>query len=173
MPEFAIGTKEEGQAMIGFERKLVAESPVSRAMVRTFAALVEDANPAFWDVEDSTNRWGGELAPAAVLAGWLLAPPWHPWEVDEVTEAAHITFLVPLPGPSLINAESDVTFYRPIVVGDELTVTERVESISEEKATRLGKGHFITTRSTYRNAAGEVVADLGWKVLRFTPEEGQ
>ena len=44
------------------------------------------------------------------------------------------------------------------------------ESISEEKQTRLGPGHFVTWVTTFRDEAGEVVARQRFRVLKFKPE---
>jgi uncharacterized OB-fold protein len=46
-----------------------------------------------------------------------------------------------------------------------------VESVSAEKQTGLGAGHFVTTLKTYRNGAGEIVGTQRWRTLRFRPAE--
>ena len=44
-----------------------------------------------------------------------------------------------------------------------------IESISEEKSTRLGPGHFLTWVTTYRVESGEVVGRQRFRVLKFRP----
>ena len=44
----------------------------------------------------------------------------------------------------------------PVLEGDMLSVVEEVASVSPEKQTRLGAGHFIETRETYCRADGAV-----------------
>jgi uncharacterized OB-fold protein len=47
-----------------------------------------------------------------------------------------------------------------------------IESISEEKATALGAGHFIVTRTSFENQRGETVGSMVFRVLRFKPKAG-
>jgi acyl dehydratase len=74
-----------------------------------------------------------------------------------------------LPGTTFINAANDVEFLQPIVEGDRLTVVEELVSVSPEKQTRLGVGHFVQTLETYRRQDGAVVAKSRNTLFRFTP----
>ena len=47
-----------------------------------------------------------------------------------------------------------------------------IESISEEKQTRIGRGHFITWVTTYRDERGEVVGRQRFRILKFKPGGG-
>ncbi len=53
------------------------------------------------------------------------------------------------------NSEFEIVRY--LRLGDVVSATTVVESISDEKQTRLGPGHFVTWVTTYTDAAGEVV----------------
>ena len=44
-----------------------------------------------------------------------------------------------------------------------------IESVSEEKATGLGVGHFVTTRQEYRDQDGELVGTMRFRILKFRP----
>jgi hypothetical protein len=57
----------------------------------------------------------------------------------------------------------------PIIEGDLLTVVEELVSVSPEKQTRLGVGHFVQTLETYRRRDGTVVARCRNTLFRFTP----
>ncbi|EUA75199.1 metal-binding domain of MaoC dehydratase family protein [Mycobacterium xenopi 4042] len=94
---------------------------------------------------------GGLLAPPALLMGWLIPPPWLP---TGEPRRASIALRVPLPGTTFINAANDAEFPLPIVEGDRLTVIEQVVSVSPEKRTRLGVGHFVETLETYTRQDG-------------------
>ena len=74
--------------------------------------------------------------------GWLIPPPWQP---EGRPPVASIAMRVPLPGTTFINAANDVEFLQPILEGDRLTVVEELVSVSPEKQTRLGVGHFVET----------------------------
>ena len=76
----------------------------------------------------------------------------------------------PVPGTTFINAANEAEFPLPIVEGDRLTVVEEVVSVSPEKRTRLGVGHFVETLDTYTRQDGAVVATNRNTLFRFTPE---
>ncbi|MCV7123158.1 FAS1-like dehydratase domain-containing protein [Mycobacterium lacus] len=147
-----------------------AATPVSGARIQLFAAMVHDGNRSYWDAEFARHTWGGLLAPPALLMGWLIPPPWKPDEQPAGgPPMASIALRVPLPGTTFINAANDVEFFRPIVEGDLLTVVEELLSVSSEKQTRLGVGHFVQTQETFRRQDGAVVAVSRNTLFRFTP----
>ncbi len=70
-----------------------------------------------------------------------------------------------------VNSELEVVRYlRP---GDVLQNVQILEDVSEEKATGLGVGHFVTTRHRYTTAEGEHVGDLLFRILKFRPGTGR
>ena len=50
-----------------------------------------------------------------------------------------------------------------------LTVVEKLVSVSPEKRTRLGVGHFVETLDTFSRQDGAVVATNRNTLFRFTP----
>jgi hypothetical protein len=54
--------------------------------------------------------------------------------------------------------------------GDRLTVVEEVVSVSPEKRTKLGVGHFVETMDTFARQDGAVVAKNRNTLFRFTPD---
>lgn len=134
----AFGTEEEGRAWRGrtvSTRR--AACPISRSMIRTYAALVEDANPSFWE---------DDVCPPGLTMTLGFDLPWRPGDEPGPRPAV---FDVPLPGTHIINVSTDTEFHRPLRAGDEVTVIEEVVDISLAKTTRLGHGHFITSRTTF------------------------
>ncbi|MGV0853456.1 FAS1-like dehydratase domain-containing protein [Mycolicibacterium phlei] len=144
-----------------------AGTAVSGARIQHFAAMVRDANPSYWDPEFATRQWGGLVAPPAMLMAWLIPPPWTPGEQNPT---AAIALRVPLPGTTFINASNDAEFLAPIREGDRLSVVEEVVSVSPEKRTRLGTGHFVETRDEYRRQDDTLVAVNRNTLFRFTPD---
>ena len=53
--------------------------------------------------------------------------------------------------------------------GDLLSNETVVESISDEKTTRLGTGFFVTWVTTWKDQTGEVVGRQRFRVLKFRP----
>jgi acyl dehydratase len=167
--EFAFGTYEDGLKMVGYRsRPRVADSVVSGARIQMFAATIQDSNPGFWDAEFAAEVWGGLIAPPALLMGWLIPTPWQPTGQPPTPSLA---IRIPLPGTTFINASNEVEFFDPILEGDRLTVVEEVVSLSAEKRTRLGVGHFVETLETYYRGDGNLVATNRNTLFRFTPSE--
>jgi acyl dehydratase len=163
----AFGSYEDALRMVGATTEpRTAGTVVSAARVQSFAALVRDPNPSYWDAEFARETWGGLLAPPALLMGWLIPPPWLP---TGEPRAVSIALRVPLPGTTFVNAVNDAEFPLPIIEGDRLTVVEEVVSVSPEKQTRLGVGHFVETLDTYTRQDGAVVARNRNTLFRFTP----
>ena len=150
------GTLEEGREWVGREvADRRCEQPYGVTQGRLVCGLVNDANPIYWDDELAGHRFGGAVVPAATLMSWSLPLPWRPTSGPELRP---LWALVPLPGDTIINVGTTTTYERPLRANEELRVAEAVLQLSEAKATRLGIGHFLTTRSTYRDARGATVA---------------
>ena len=169
--QLAFGTYEDALRMVGAKSEpRTAATPISGARIQLFAAMVHDGNRSYWDAEFARRTWGGLLAPPALLMGWLIPPPWEPPQQGSARPpAASVVLRVPLPGTTFINAANDVEFQQPIVEGDLLAVVEELVSVSPEKRTRLGVGHFVETLETYRRRDGAVVATCRNTLFRFTP----
>ena len=63
---------------------------------------------------------------------------------------------------------SELEFVRYLRPGDQLSVTNEVESISNRKTTSLGKGYFLTWITTYTHE-DEVVGRQLFRVFKFDP----
>ena len=165
--QFAFGTYEDALRMVGTRTApRFAGTAVSGARIQHFASMVRDPNPSYWDADFAKSAWGGLVAPPALLIGLLMPPPWVPG--DEAPTAS-IAVRVPLPGSAIINASNDAEYLIPVLEGDMLSVIEEVASVSPEKATRLGTGHFVETKETYYRGDGAVVAVCTNSLFRYTP----
>ncbi len=73
---------------------------------------------------------------------------------------------------SVVATNCDQHYVRPLVPGDRLTCTSVIDSVSSEKATGLGVGHFLTTRLEYTDQDGKPVATMRFRILKFKPRPG-
>ena len=122
-----------------------AGTAVSAARIQHFASMVRDPNPSYWDAEFAAATVGRPGRTARAADG--LADP-AAVGADGEPPTASIAVRVPLPGTTIINASNDAEFLSPILEGDRLSVVEEVVSVSPEKTTRLGAGHFVETLET-------------------------
>lgn len=166
---FAIGPVEEGRAMIGVtSQPITAHVAVCVSRIQEHAAVVEDANPGYWDEAFASEVWGGLIAPPAMIQTWTFPLTWTP----EGSGVLHgVAAQVPVPGDRPINVTTDVEYFHPVHVGDRLSVTDTLVSISDERKTALGKGHFIVTCSDYQNQQGMLVARATNTLLRYRASE--
>jgi acyl dehydratase len=151
--------------------------PVNQPMIRHWAAAFEDANPAYTDPDAAArSRFGGIVAPPLMLQTWTMATPKITGMAErggspvEGGQAKVLTLLddAGFVGTLASNTEFDILRY--LRVGDEVTAETLLESVSPEKRTRLGPGHFVTWVTTYTVQSGEVVGRQLFRILKFRPE---
>jgi len=157
--------------VIGVESEpRAAAYPVNEIMAQFFCEMVEDANPVYFDAGYARSTWlKGKIAPPPMLLIWRMGPVWPVREEGENPvsklglEAAGCTATI------AVNAVQE--YEQPLRYGDALTVTNRIASVGEEKTTRLGTGHFVTTLDTYRNQHGQVVGTHSFTLFIYAPAD--
>ena len=164
-----IGTYEQALAMVGTRSApRVGTLAVSEAAIQLFCATTEDGNPSYWDPEFAAERWGGIIAPPALLMTWVSTLFWTPGRArGEDKRVLPLSLRVPLPGRDIINSRQSAEIIRPARVGDRLAAHEWLEAISEEKRTHLGMGHFVTTMFDVKTPSGETIATVRNTALRY------
>jgi hypothetical protein len=153
--------------------------PVNQPMIRHWAAAFEDANPVYTDPDAAArSRFGAIVAPPVMLQTWTMPTP----VITGIGERGGSP--VPTTGRSFMTVFDEEGFTGTLAVGSEfeierllhlgevVTAENVVESISEEKQTRLGPGHFVTWVTTYTDQTGAVVGRQRFRVLKFTPGGG-
>ncbi len=120
-----------------------------------------DANPVYVDPEAAAATVHGQIiAPPTMLQAWGMHG-FRPRVRDASSPNDQLMVLLDEHGfTSVVATNCEQEYFRDLVLGDELTVTSTIESVSGEKTTGLGVGHFVTTKQTYTDAAGEVVATM-------------
>src|SRR5215470_942925 len=148
-----------------------ARDAVNEPMIRHWCDAVGDANPIYTDpAAAAASRHGGIVAPPAMLQAWTMRglgvepPPSGDYLVGQV-----MALLDDAGFTSVVATNSEQQYARYLRPGDHLTVSGVIESISDEKRTGLGAGHFVTWLDTYRTDDGEVVGTMRFRVLKFRP----
>ncbi|EMA41346.1 hypothetical protein C448_12281 [Halococcus morrhuae DSM 1307] len=173
--DVATGSFEEAQEWVGRSGDtFFAAEPVNRSMIQFYAELIEDANPSFWDERFAANHWGAIRSPPGLFWTWKMDPEWTPGPDAEGADGEDVSVTdVPLPGgkDTIINTQSKTTIHRPLLVGTQLNWQTSIESVSEEKETRVGTGNFVTEKTTYRDGGGELVAEESNVMLRYSADD--
>jgi uncharacterized OB-fold protein len=106
---------------------------------------------------------------AWILRGMAMAAPRDPSRVDRqldlhalLTEAGY---------PSVVATNCEQEYLRYLRPGDRVSAVTVIEAISDEKATGLGLGYFVDTRTTFRDEKGEEVGWMTFRVLKFKPSQ--
>ncbi len=156
-----------------------APDPVNQPMIRHWAAAFEDHNPVYTDPEYAAqSHFGAVVAPPLMLQTWTMATPTitgmaerggAPVESDGVG-ALSVLDEAGFVGTLASNSEFEIERY--LHLGEVVTSTTVIESISDEKQTRLGPGHFVTWVSSYSTESGEVVGVQRFRILKFKPAGG-
>ena len=149
--------------------RVYAWDKVNAPMIRQWCELM--------GVAVKTNKDGKTIAPPAMLQVWCMEGPVqnnyppgstteNPYEVLKLIEAHNF--------PSTVAVNSELTFDRDVVEGEDLYYTTRLEAISEEKTTALGTGYFVTQIMDYfsikaKNGEDEKVGQLMFRVFKFRP----
>ena len=160
---------DEHKALIGKESEpTVMPDPVNQAMARHWCEMVEDPNPIYFDEAYARATWLQDtFAPPTMLYTWRMPPVWP--EQERKSPAAQLE----LEGCEATVAVNGVQeYFMPLRYGDILSVTSKISAISEEKTTRLGTGHFVTTQETFRNQLGLVVGTHSFTLFRYRPRPG-
>jgi hypothetical protein len=161
---------------VGSGSPSVAPDPVNVPMIRHWAAAFEDRNPVYTDAEyAASTRFGGIVSPPMMLQTWTMATV----EITGIRERGGSPAATSVRSPLSVlddagfvgtlasNSEFEVERYlRP---GDVISSTTVIETVSDEKQTRIGRGHFVTWVTTYVDDAGDVVGRQRFRILKFKP----
>jgi uncharacterized protein len=166
----------EGREVAG----LNAPDEVNQAMIRHWVQAMGDTNPVYVDADAAAASVHGQIiAPAVMLQAWTSqglrqtsagrgsreGPASAQDELLNLVETAGFT--------SVVATNCEQEYDRMLHLGDRLMTRSVIESVSEEKPTGLGVGHFITTRIEYLTTDGESVGRQLFRILKFKPGTGR
>jgi acyl dehydratase len=154
----------------------IGPDPVNQPMIRHWAAAFEDHNPVYTDTEAAAaTRFGAIVAPPLMLQTWTMATP----KITGIAERGGSPVESEGSGPltvlddegfvATLASNSEFEFERYLHLGEVVTAETVIESISDEKQTRLGPGHFVTWVTTYRDEGGDIVGRQLFRILKFKP----
>jgi acyl dehydratase len=139
---------------------------INEAMARFWCEMVEDPNPIYFDKVYARSTWLKEpFAPPTMLFTWGMQPVW-----PEGGRHESMISRLQFPGCTAtlaVNATQE--YILPLRYGDRLTITNQIASIGEEKTTRLGSGHFVTTLDTFRTKGADVAGTHCFTLFMYAP----
>ena len=157
----------------------LAPDPVNQPMIRHWAAAFNDMNPTYTDPAfAAATRFGGIIAPPLMLQTWTFPTPQLVGIAKRggsplpSTGASPLSVLDEAGFVATLASNSEFEIERPLRLGDVISAKTVIESISPEKSTRLGAGHFVTWITTYRDQDESVVGIQRFRIFKFRPPAG-
>jgi len=160
------------QEFVGLEIGEPTPGPdeVNAAMIRHLVETVGDRNPIYTNSElAARSAHGGIVAPPTMLQAWVMVGIDGPKREGDGPYEQMNALLFSKGFTSVVGTNSDQTYHRYLRPGDRLTMRTVIDSISDEKTTGLGTGHFVTTRQDYYDANDELVGSMMFRIFRFRP----
>ncbi|MET9536381.1 bifunctional MaoC family dehydratase N-terminal/OB-fold nucleic acid binding domain-containing protein [Streptomyces sp. NPDC006553] len=135
------------------------KDPVNLPMIRHWCEAMGDDHPAY--------RGPDAVAPPTMLQAWTMGG--LSGHTDR--SSAHDELFALLDGAgytSVVATDCEQEYLRPLRPGDEIAFDTVIESVSALKTTKLGSGHFVTTRTDVR-AGGQLAGTHRFRILKYAP----
>ena len=143
-------------------------------MIHHWCDAIGDRNAVYLDEQAAKDSGrNGVVAPPAMLQAWTMRGlrPATP-EEEAFAAAGNTSVLQTLDDAgftSVVATNCEQEYMRELVPGDQLTHEVTLESVSAEKTTGLGVGHFVTQLYTFKDQQDEVVGTMRFRILKFRP----
>ena len=156
----------------------MARDRVSEPVIRSWCDAMSESNPAYISSDFANNtKHGGVIAPPAMLQVWTMSGLHlgaQPQRNIEDSPSAGVYQLLDEAGfTGVVATNATYKYDRAIKPGDLISGTQKLLDVSEEKATAIGTGHFVTTETIYADASGQQVGSMEFRILKFRPNTGK
>jgi len=152
----------------------VGADEVNQPMIRHWVEAMGDANPVYVDADAAARSVHGQvIAPAVMLQAWVMRGLQARPETGGSPRDELLRLLDGAGFSSVVATNCEQEYDRMLHLGDHLRTRTVIDSISEEKQTGLGLGHFVTTRVEYETTDGEPVGRMLFRILKFKPGTGR
>ena len=166
--------EDEVYAFVG--REVCAPTPgkddVNAPMIRQWAEVLGDTNPAYTDTEWAAQSSRGKtIAPPAMMYVWgqegFAVTTGRP--LDAQSELCNLFDAHGYTGVLGTNVKQE--YFKEVSPGDNVVTQMVIDNISERKTTARGTGYFFETLATFSNRDGEQIGTQRFKVLKFIPQD--
>ncbi|MFF7759779.1 bifunctional MaoC family dehydratase N-terminal/OB-fold nucleic acid binding domain-containing protein [Streptomyces griseorubiginosus] len=135
------------------------KDPVNVPMIRHWCEALGDTNPAYAGPD--------AVAPPTMLQAWTMGGlTGHTGRARAYDEL--LALLDESGCTSVVATDCEQEYLRPLRPGDEIIFDTVIESVSVRKTTKLGTGHFVTTRTDVR-VGDTLVGTHRFRILKYAP----
>jgi uncharacterized OB-fold protein/acyl dehydratase len=147
-----------------------ADDPVNVPMIRHWVEAMGETAPIHVDAGAARSAGREDLvAPATMLQVWTMKGLKAQRDRPDNLQSELLGVLDEGGFTSVVATNTDQEYLRELVPGDHLSATSTIETVSEEKTTGLGAGHFVTTRTEFHDQDDELVGTMTFRILKFKP----
>jgi uncharacterized OB-fold protein len=154
----------------------MGRDPVNEPMIRQWCDAMGESHPAYLDAQAARETVHGEIvAPPTMLQAWTMEG-WamHEGYDEPRNEQQRLHKILNDSGyTGVLGTNTEENYTRYAKLGERVSALTVIEEISEEKATGVGIGYFITTRTQFENQDGDDLGSLTFRALRFKPAAAQ
>jgi uncharacterized OB-fold protein len=136
-----------------------ARDPVSQPIINAWLDAMGETDPRFTE----------GVAPPAMAQVWTMPGLRGTRGADDPLSGA-MGMLDAAGYTSVLGTNCEQTYERYLRVGEQVSVTTRLDDVAGPKQTGVGEGYFVTTRNIWR-VGDEVVASMLFRVLKFKPRQ--
>ena len=155
---------------------ITARDAVNQSTIRNWCDAVSESNPHYLNPEAAEEGPHGQIvAPPAMLQVWSmpgLIMGQQPQRSKDPSSATY-AMLDEAGFVSVVATNVEYVFHRYLKLGDVISGRTKLVDVSEEKATGLGIGHFVTTETEYVDENDEPVGSMFFRILKFRPGTGR
>lgn len=149
-----------------------AKDPVNPTMIRHWAEVMGETNPAYLDEEwASKSARGHRIAPPAMMYVWGQEGFSAATSRAIDTQVEMVNFFDEHGYTGVLGTNVRQEYFKEVELGDTISVSMTIDNISERKNTARGTGYFFETLAVFTNQAGEKIGTQRFKVLKFIPKE--
>ncbi len=149
-----------------------AKDAVNDAMIRQWAEVLGDTNPAYTDSTwAAASKRGHTIAPPAMMYVWVQEgfPVTTGRAPDAQSELVELFNQHGYTGVLGTNVKQE--YFKEVKPGDTVSVQMIIDNVSERKTTARGTGYFFETLATFTDQHGDKIGTQRFKVLKFIPQE--
>ena len=152
-----IMSEAERLKALGETARRDARDPVSQPIINAWLDAMGETDPRFTE----------GVAPPAMAQVWTMPGLRGTRGADDPLSGA-MEMLDAAGYTSVLGTNCEQTYERYLRVGEQVSVTTRLDDVTGPKQTGVGEGYFVTTRNVWR-VGDEVVATMLFRVLKFKP----
>lgn len=154
---------------LGIESELTKGSDeVCRPMIRHFCEVMEDANPLYHDeIFAKKEGYEGVIAPPTQVQVYTMNTLWPKPTRSKNSMELFVEVLKEHGYSSIVATEQVQEYFEPMHVGDEISYTISVDTVSSLKQTARGPGYFTTFLYKFVNQRDELVCKQSFTILSY------